>query len=71
MKDVIDGDLCKMHFTLCNDMMIDAELDRLVRGLKRKISVSGRFPEFEILPELNTDKFCRVPPWYGVTSPMN
>jgi splicing factor 3B subunit 3 len=41
-KGVIDGDLCEMYFLLPNDtkMMIAAELDRSVREIERKISVS-------------------------------
>lgn len=41
-KGVIDGDLCERYFLLPNDlkMMIAAELDRSVREIERKISVS-------------------------------
>lgn len=61
-----------MYFLLPN-MIIDAELDRLVREIKRKISVSGRFPEPEILPELefHGQFFVALFPGYGVTSPIN
>jgi splicing factor 3B subunit 3 len=43
VKGVIDGDLCEMYFLLSNDtkMMIAAELDRSVREIERKISVSS------------------------------
>lgn len=42
VKGVIDGDLCEMYFLLSNDtkMMIAGELDRSVREIERKISVS-------------------------------
>ena len=42
VKGVIDGDLCEMYFLLPNDtkMMIAAELDRSVREIERKVSVS-------------------------------
>jgi splicing factor 3B subunit 3 len=42
VKGVIDGDLCEMYLLLPNDtkMMIAAELDRSVREIERKISVS-------------------------------
>lgn len=41
-KGIIDGDLCEMYSLLPNDtkMMIAAELDRSVREIERKISVS-------------------------------
>lgn len=41
-KGVIDGDLCERYFLLPNDMkmMIAGELDRSVREIERKISVS-------------------------------
>lgn len=41
-KGTIDGDLCERYFLLPNDlkMMIAAELDRSVREIERKISVS-------------------------------
>lgn len=44
VKGVIDGDLCEMYLLLPNDMkmMIAAELDRSVREIERKISVSFR-----------------------------
>lgn len=43
VKGVIDGDLCEMYLLLPNDtkMMIAAELDRSVREIERKISVSS------------------------------
>ena len=43
VKGVIDGDLCELYFLLHNDakMMIAAELDRSVREIERKISVSN------------------------------
>lgn len=43
VKGAIDGDLCEMYFLLPNDtkMMIAAELDRSVREIERKVSVSG------------------------------
>lgn len=46
VKGVIDGDLCEMYFLLPNDtkMMIAAELDRSVREIERKISVSVLLP---------------------------
>lgn len=42
VKGVIDGDLCEMYFLLSNDtkLMIAGELDRSVREIERKISVS-------------------------------
>lgn len=42
VKGAIDGDLCEMYFLLPNDtkMMIAGELDRSVREIERKISVS-------------------------------
>lgn len=42
-KGVIDGDLCETFFLLPNDkkLMIASELDRSVREIERKISVSG------------------------------
>lgn len=42
VKGVIDGDLCEMYFLLPNDakMRIASELDRSVREIERKISVS-------------------------------
>ena len=45
VKGVIDGDLCEMYLLLPNDtkMMIAAELDRSVREIERKISVSSWF----------------------------
>lgn len=41
-KGTIDGDLCETYFTLPNDkkLMIAGELDRSVREIERKISVS-------------------------------
>lgn len=44
VKGVIDGDLCETFFLLSNDkkLMIAAELDRSVREIERKISVSRR-----------------------------
>lgn len=43
VKGAIDGDLCEMYFLLPNDakMMIAGELDRSVREIERKISVSA------------------------------
>ena len=45
VKGVIDGDLCEMYFLQSNDtkMMIAGELDRSVREIERKISVSLAF----------------------------
>ena len=42
-KGVIDGDLCEMYFLLPSGkkMQIAAELDRSVREIERKISVSA------------------------------
>jgi splicing factor 3B subunit 3 len=42
VKGVIDGDLCETYFLLPNDkkLMIAGELDRSVREIERKISVS-------------------------------
>lgn len=42
VKGVIDGDLCETYFLLPNDkkLMIAGELDRTVREIERKISVS-------------------------------
>ena len=42
VKGVIDGDLCETYFLLPNDMkmMIAGDLDRSVREIERKISVS-------------------------------
>ncbi|KAI1914056.1 pre-mRNA-splicing factor rse1 [Ophidiomyces ophidiicola] len=44
-KGTIDGDLCETYFTLPNDkkLMIAGELDRSVREIERKISVSPEF----------------------------
>lgn len=43
VKGVIDGDLCERYTLLPNDkkQMIAAELDRSVREIERKISVSN------------------------------
>lgn len=48
VKGVIDGDLCEMYLLLPNDtkMMIAGELDRSVREIERKISVSTNSQTF-------------------------
>lgn len=58
-KGTIDGDLCETFFLLPNDkkLMIAGELDRSVREIERKISVSDRPPSR--LSPIVVDK-CRL-----------
>jgi splicing factor 3B subunit 3 len=51
VKGVIDGDLCERYNLLPNDkkLMIAGELDRSVREIERKISVSSPWPGICIL----------------------
>lgn len=58
VKGVIDGDLCETYFLLPNDMkmMIAADLDRSVREIERKISVSYPADSFKHY----TDQWNRI-----------